>query len=523
MEMNGTPNGALTMDYYSEQIGEAAFAVHLPPSITSVAISPHYNFNIHPESGHHAILNPPPAQSPSISHLASLAINSPNNVSSPSFSPYQHASSSLASPTNRLRTSHQRPLPTSLPATPRLPSGSIPTKPLPPHPLQRLRTNYTHMLGQRKKSPTSSMPPPPDPPQATMVDTLEDLNKFLSEGESPAPSTASPPFLTPPTPALVSPDGDASFGAGADFLSFLGSPTSPMLQQPLQSFNTPTSAHLQSFTSPFPYTSPLMDDDLSRFLATPASALSHSSVAFSPDVYNSPSLELWEGAFAMHTPLFTEESASKSQTALGLTTTLQRVSSSGSSSSYPPTPSLESDRRPNHHKSYSATTIPPSPSLSNSSNVPNGHRKNIQVKDLLSLDAPTQPRSYITPSATSRKEIPASVARTFVPPSPAPRKRSATQAGLTPAEDLHDASASPGMDGGDDLAALGIEASGDPLLDHIALKRRQNTLAARKSRQRKLETARLMDELVERLTQERDDYKLKCEQLEEELRAAGLR
>ena len=74
-----------------------------------------------------------------------------------------------------------------MPATPRLPSGSIATMPLPQltpsRPLQSLRAGYKNMLGHRQRSPTTSMPPPPDPPQNTMVTSFEDINRFLNEGE----------------------------------------------------------------------------------------------------------------------------------------------------------------------------------------------------------------------------------------------------------------------------------------------------------------------------------------------------
>lgn len=60
------------------------------------------------------------------------------------------------------------------------------------------------------------------------------------------------------------------------------------------------------------------------------------------------------------------------------------------------------------------------------------------------------------------------------------------------------------------------------LLNHVEQARRRNTLAARKSRQRKLEHVRGLEELVERLQVERDEYKARAEEAESKLRGAGL-
>jgi hypothetical protein len=95
-----------------------------------------------------------------------------------------------------------------------------------------------------------------------------------------------------------------------------------------------------------------------------------------------------------------------------------------------------------------------------------GIRKGITVDALLDEDAPTQPRKYITPSATSKKEIPATFAR----------KRSRSVAF------------------GDEEDQLGDDS---PLNDNekqlIEQKRLKNTLAARKSRRRKLEQYQNME------------------------------
>jgi len=95
-----------------------------------------------------------------------------------------------------------------------------------------------------------------------------------------------------------------------------------------------------------------------------------------------------------------------------------------------------------------------------------GIRKGITVDALLDESAPTQVRKYITPSATSKKEIPATFAR----------KRARSVAFGDEEDEL-----------GDDI----------PLNDNeknlIEQKRLKNTLAARKSRRRKLEQYQNME------------------------------
>ena len=88
-----------------------------------------------------------------------------------------------------------------------------------------------------------------------------------------------------------------------------------------------------------------------------------------------------------------------------------------------------------------------------------GIRKGVTPESLLDEDAPTQPRKYVTPSVTSRKEIPQGFAR----------KRARSVAFADEEDQL------------DDLPPNPTEQ------DLIEQKRRQNTVAARRSRKRKLE------------------------------------
>lgn len=103
---------------------------------------------------------------------------------------------------------------------------------------------------------------------------------------------------------------------------------------------------------------------------------------------------------------------------------------------------------------------------------PTGHRKNLAPEQLLPVDAPTQQRNYYGPSATSRKVVPAGFEERRAK-IVAKRRR-----GL-----------------GEDGEQLSEEAI---LSAAVEDKRRANTVAARRSRQRKLEhVKRLEDELEE--------------------------
>ncbi len=125
------------------------------------------------------------------------------------------------------------------------------------------------------------------------------------------------------------------------------------------------------------------------------------------------------------------------------------------------------------------SVIPQSPLLTKSSLTkmgkkgPTGTRKNITPESLVPLEAPTQPRNYLAPSSTSRKELPAVFAK----------KRARSMAFGDEEDELEEEAANG--------TPTGTEA------DAIAAKRRQNTLAARRSRKRKLEHQRDLEEALE--------------------------
>jgi len=192
---------------------------------------------------------------------------------------------------------------------------------------------------------------------------------------------------------------------------------------------------------------------------------------------------------------------------------------------FPPTPALaptslyNSPRRPATHlapSSTSSSSTAAASSLSTSLDaattvtfdatskhlrptkpIPTGTRRNITPAALVPLDAPTQPRQYVTPSVTSRKVVPAAFTKGKK------RARSEVDGHADDAEQQQVVSP-------DDLDPNTHEA--------IETKRRQNTLAARRSRQRKLEHVRELEDAVERVTRDRDMWMTRAYDAEAKLR-----
>ncbi|THU91116.1 hypothetical protein K435DRAFT_909786 [Dendrothele bispora CBS 962.96] len=133
------------------------------------------------------------------------------------------------------------------------------------------------------------------------------------------------------------------------------------------------------------------------------------------------------------------------------------------------------------------------PSRSHSEIVLSCSRKNVTPRSLCTLDAPTQTRYYATPSATSRKEMLAVFAR----------ERARAQAF------------------GDEKDELIGQAPGPNATEReqIEWKRRQNTLAARKSR---LEHQQNLENQVEDLKVEVEKWKTRSQTLEQILRSHGV-
>ncbi|KAF8079246.1 ectomycorrhiza-regulated protein [Lyophyllum atratum] len=115
---------------------------------------------------------------------------------------------------------------------------------------------------------------------------------------------------------------------------------------------------------------------------------------------------------------------------------------------------------------------------------------------LIPLDAPTQSRRYITPSVTSRKEIPAFFQK--------------MRHNSPPSEDE------------EDELTEEPPASNATDQEKIEWKRRQNTLAARRSRKRKMQNVQRLEETVERLTREREIWKTRALTLKQLLISHGI-
>ena len=123
--------------------------------------------------------------------------------------------------------------------------------------------------------------------------------------------------------------------------------------------------------------------------------------------------------------------------------------------------------------------------------APTGTRKNVTPETLVPYNAPIQPRKYRTPSATSRKELPVTFAR----------KRARTR---EPGEEEEE--------------AAGPTVSEE---DAIKTKRLQNTLAARRSRKRKLEYQRELEDAIEAERKEKERWRARALILEALLRDKG--
>ncbi|KAF7329771.1 hypothetical protein MKEN_00240400 [Mycena kentingensis (nom. inval.)] len=116
----------------------------------------------------------------------------------------------------------------------------------------------------------------------------------------------------------------------------------------------------------------------------------------------------------------------------------------------------------------------------------------------LPMDAPTAMRTYATPSLTSRKDIPAF----FAARRPGPGSHSS--------------------DGEEDELTEEPPAANATDQEKIEYKRRQNTLAARRSRKRKLMHQQALEEAVERLTREKEIWRTRALMLSNLLRSHGI-
>ncbi|KAK7047082.1 hypothetical protein VNI00_006742 [Paramarasmius palmivorus] len=358
-------------------------------------------------------------------------------------------------------------IPSRLPAPPGTGSTSRPSQPVirmtPPQPPQPAVTandgpdfssflsNYLKMLAKPASEPTHESP---------NVGTAE----LEGTGATDEASINWAEFLSP-----AYSDSNAEFGGDVSLDTYLTSPlideydefTSPLMDTPLL-----------DFTSPNMDTSPMLSD-----LNTPVIQDQDASwdqpliVDASVDMYKQQTLQV-------PTPSSTKATASQLDYDGLLKMSPGNTPAIQSFGDQFPSPAMTMD----HSFSPSvATTSLPRPHR----DVPTGTRRNITPQSLIPEDAPTQSRRYVTPSATSRKEVPSTFSR----------KRSR-----------------PADDEGDELdEPLPPNATEREMIEY---KRRQNTLAARKSRRRKLEHMQNLEDSVTRLTREVEQWKTRTEFLE---------
>jgi hypothetical protein len=285
----------------------------------------------------------------------------------------------------------------------------------------------------------------------------------------------------------------------------LAESTSPVMDSPADYFEPGTdfqAAHelyelfsASPFSPDYPMseflTSPADDSPLDDMLTTPHLGSDMLTSPLLTDTGDAAEMDLFGGLSLFETsPIQKEPVAPIMPTGFDLDTLYPMPS--------PVTPSLN----PNsvYASPHLPTSLPFPPPQSQQStrrkSSATGTRKNVTPESLVPLDAPTQPRKYATPSATSRKELPAVFAK----------KRARSHAF---GEDDDETPEEP-------LPPNATEK------EQIEWKRRQNTLAARKSRKRKLQHQMELEETVERLTEEKEIWRVRAMTYQSLLRQHGL-
>ncbi|TFK97075.1 hypothetical protein BDV98DRAFT_575142 [Pterulicium gracile] len=293
-------------------------------------------------------------------------------------------------------------------------------------------------------------------------------------------------------------------------------------------FTSPAFSMMDDFTSPFE--TPL-DDFLSTPLFEDAHSTAHHDMMTSPliDFYNphdafasNPNAPLFDapGDFAMG--LGDDEKPGQALPLVGfpfdLTTfptpshpILSTPQIPTASSSIPPTPELSPPR-----------DLAPLPKRGRKAGNATGTRKGLTSDALLPVEAPIQKRKYALPSATSRKEVPALFRkrqRALAAPYPEEMSVCPDLGFASPAMAPSTSTSSASKDEYEELAPLPPTASEK---EQIEWKRKQNTLAARKSRKRKLEHQHELEGAVKRATEERDVWRRRAEGMRAMLAARGV-
>lgn len=218
-------------------------------------------------------------------------------------------------------------------------------------------------------------------------------------------------------------------------------------------------------------------DDSPAMTTPPIDFGSNDLYTFSPDIYTSPALldynsfESASGVGVADIPL------------MGAPSNVTFASKDGDLGDFWDLPAVEdvSAVAPTTtlHNSAAVTTAVAAPASGDASKDKTkpwtGTRPNLTPAALIPIDAPVQPRSYVTPSATSRKDVPAAFTNRQ------PKKRTIEEVAID--EELE-------------------------LQRQIEAKRLQNTKAARRSRARKLEYQRKLEEDNAALRAENEQLKM---------------
>ncbi|KAJ6584749.1 hypothetical protein B0H19DRAFT_1059112 [Mycena capillaripes] len=406
----------------------------------------------------------PPSPAPRFNGFTNSPLESPLSNSSPD----HHVA--INNDNTRLRTiTVYNGLPKNLPPPPRpIAQRSTHPKPTTSQPsFNFMRDNYLTMLAQKS---TDTVAP------SDMHSALADIDRLTASPEWQTLGDAFPSFDSPA-------DGDDAPVIGD---------VSDWVNEPLFGGDSPflTSPHEELYddfgTSP-------MDTPLSTFIATPTlgdmelespliTDMSPLIAGFGDD------MDLFGAASAFPTLVY--DTTAKAAPKLPATDKLWSFS--------PSTPSLDSIAPASTTKT--GAVVPSAPATRRRSNV-TGTRKNLRPEALIPLDAPTQKRTYITPSATSRKPVPDAIIK---------KRLHSVAFGADDAQDEAD------------LAALGELSPTASEAEIIEYKRRQNTLAARKSRKRKLEHQQALEDEVEVLKGEVTMWRERALMAQELLRGNGV-
>jgi hypothetical protein len=237
------------------------------------------------------------------------------------------------------------------------------------------------------------------------------------------------------------------------------------------------------------FDSPLDDTPFSDFLSTPVIEDLGDEMGGSPNIYQGQSLF---PEMAMYNHQLHQDKQPEFD---GLYTISPRDAMNDAFPATPVTPAINTFPSP-----LRPTKPLPSASTSNTGrrkSSATGTRKGVTPESLVPLDAPTQPRKYVMPSATSRKEVPAVFAR----------KRARSQA--------------LGDDDDDELPLEELPPDASEK-DQIEWKRRQNTMAARRSRKRKLEHQQFLENQVAQLQNEANMWRDRAKVMQSMLKAQGV-